>query len=169
MKMKGSSYNTHLTLIVARFNVVGGWAGICSISFALAQLLQVLVLLATGGANGGGYLMGKYQLIGVHAAILFSTGLLNCLPIQYIHYLSLFAAAWNLVGTAVLIVLIPAVATERQSASFVFTSFHVPTDLSLPNRTYIFLLGFLMSQYSMVGFDASAHMVIMQHNPWSCQ
>lgn len=139
--------------------MIGGFAGICSISFALAQLLQVIVLLATGGANEGGYVMNKYQMIGMHAAILFSTGLINCLPILCLHYLSLFAAAWNLVGTALLIVLIPAVATERQSASFVFTSFHVPTGLNLPDRTYIFLLGLLMSQYSMVGFDASAHMV----------
>lgn len=62
-------------------------------------------------------------------------------------------------GTILLTILIPAVATERQSFSFVFTSFHVPSDLNLPSRPYIFLLGLLMSQYAICGFDASAHMV----------
>jgi hypothetical protein len=58
-----------------------------------------------------------------------------------------------------LIILIPSVAIKRQSSSFVFTSFNVPTDLNLPSDPYVFLLGLLMSQYALVGFDASAHMV----------
>jgi len=31
------------------------WAGTASGEFAYAQLLQVFILLSTGGANGGGY------------------------------------------------------------------------------------------------------------------
>ncbi len=58
-----------------------------------------------------------------------------------------------------LIILIPSVAIQRQTASFVFTSFNVPTDLDLPSDPYIFLVGLLMSQYGLAGFDASAHMV----------
>lgn len=55
-------------------------------------------------------------------------------------------------------VLIPAVAVERQTASFVFTSFYKP-DLGISSSPYIFFLGLLMSQYALAGFDASAHMV----------
>lgn len=62
-------------------------------------------------------------------------------------------------GVFVLIILIPSVAVKRQTASFVFTSFNAPTDLNLPSDPYVFLLGLLMSQYSLAGFDASAHMV----------
>lgn len=140
--------------------MVGGWAGICSVAYALAQLLQNMILLATGGTNNGGYLLSKYEMVGLHAAILFSAALINCLPIQYIDYLSLFAAAWNIIGTTVLTIIIPVVATERQTTSFVFTSFHVPRDLNLPSKPYIFLLGLLISQYTICGYDVSAHMVI---------
>jgi hypothetical protein len=61
-------------------------------------------------------------------------------------------------GVFLLTVLIPAVAVERQTASFVFTSFYKP-DLGISSSPYIFFLGLLMSQYSLAGFDASAHMV----------
>lgn len=144
--------------ITGWFNVVGQWASTCSVSFALSQMLGGMVLLGTGGANGGGYVMNKYEVVATNAAILFSSGLLNCLPIKYVDYLGLLSAAWNFLGTFLLIILIPAVAKERQTFAFVFTSFHVPADLNLPSRPYVFLLGLLMSQYAITGFDASVHM-----------
>ena len=74
------------------------WAVTCSVNFSLAQLLQVMILLGTGGANGGGYLVSKYVVVGLHGAILFSHGLINCLPIHLMAYLGTLAAAWNVIG-----------------------------------------------------------------------
>jgi len=54
---------------------------------------------------------------------------------------------------------IPSVATERASAKFVFTHFNTENGEGISSRPYIFLLGLLMSQYTLTGFDASAHMV----------
>ena len=62
----------------------------------------------------------------------------------------------------VLIVLIPAVATQRQTATSVFTTFNKPTGVGIDSSPYIFLLGLLMSQYTITGYDASAHMVFNQ-------
>lgn len=56
-------------------------------------------------------------------------------------------------------ILIPAVATERASAEFVFTSFNTDNGDGINSRVYIFVLGLLMSQYTLTGYDASAHMV----------
>lgn len=61
-------------------------------------------------------------------------------------------------GVVLLIVLIPAVATQRQTASSAFTAFNKP-DVGIHNNVYIFLLGLLMSQYNLSAYDASAHMV----------
>jgi hypothetical protein len=63
-------------------------------------------------------------------------------------------------GVFVLIVLIPAVATQRQTATSVFTTFNKPTGVGIDSSPYIFLLGLLMSQYTITGYDASAHMVL---------
>lgn len=54
---------------------------------------------------------------------------------------------------------IPAVATERASAKFVFTHFNTENTDGIHNKLYIFVLGLLMSQYTLTGYDASAHMV----------
>ncbi|GLT58198.1 hypothetical protein SLA2020_311120 [Shorea laevis] len=68
------------------------------------------------------------------------------------------AAAWNLLGVCVLMVLIPCIATERASAKFVFTYFNTDNGEGISSKVYIFVLGLLMSQYTLTGYDASAHM-----------
>jgi hypothetical protein len=56
-------------------------------------------------------------------------------------------------------ILIPSVAKERASAKFVFTHFNTDNGDGINNKLYIFVLGLLMSQYTLTGYDASAHMV----------
>ncbi|CAA2934596.1 amino-acid permease BAT1 homolog isoform X1 [Olea europaea subsp. europaea] len=55
-------------------------------------------------------------------------------------------------------ILIPSVATERASAKFVFTHFNTDNGVGINSRIYIFVLGLLLSQYTITGYDASAHM-----------
>lgn len=62
-------------------------------------------------------------------------------------------------GVFVLMILIPAVATQRASAKYVFTHFNTDNDVGIQSKLYIFVLGLLMSQYTLTGYDASAHMV----------
>ena len=78
------------------------WAATCGVCFSLTQILQVIVLLSTGGANGGGYILGKYALIGLQAVILLSLGLLNCLPVQYFAYVSNLSMVWNGLGKMII-------------------------------------------------------------------
>ncbi|XP_047157443.1 amino-acid permease BAT1 homolog [Vigna umbellata] len=141
-----------------RFNIVGQWAVTTSVDFSLAQLIQVIILLSTGGKNGGGYEASKYVVIALHGGILLAHGIINSLPISLLSFLGQMAAIWNVLGVFVLTILIPSVATERASAKFVFTNFNTENGEGIRSRPYIFLLGLLMSQYTLTGFDASAHM-----------
>ncbi|KAL6615550.1 hypothetical protein ACP70R_037820 [Stipagrostis hirtigluma subsp. patula] len=140
------------------FNIVGQWAVTTSVDFSLAQLIQVIILLATGGNNGGGYLASKYVVFAFHAAILLSHAIINSLSITWLSFLGQFAAAWNMLGVFVLMIVVPTVATERASAEFVFTHFNTENDAGIHSNLYIFVLGLLMSQYTLLGYDASAHM-----------
>ncbi|RCV26117.1 hypothetical protein SETIT_5G219700v2 [Setaria italica] len=140
------------------FNIVGQWAVTTSVDYSLAQLIQVIILLGTGGKNGGGYLASKYVVIAFHAAILISHAVLNSLPITVLSFFGQFAAAWNMLGVFVLMIAVPAVATERASAEFVFTHFNTDNGAGIRSNFYIFVLGLLMSQYTLTGYDASAHM-----------
>ena len=56
-------------------------------------------------------------------------------------------------------IVLPFVAPERASVKFVFTHFNADNGNGIDNKAYIFLLGLLMSQYTLTGYDASAHMV----------
>ena len=75
------------------------WACTTSVDFSLAQLIQVMILLSTGGANGGGYLASKYVVLAIYGAILVIHGLINSLPIQCLAWFSHVGAFWNAAGT----------------------------------------------------------------------
>ncbi|KAK4608522.1 hypothetical protein RGQ29_002081 [Quercus rubra] len=134
------------------------WAVTTSVDYSLAQVISVIILFSTGGKNGGGYEASKYVVIGFHGAILLLHAIINSLPITLLSFFGQLAAAWNLVGVFVLMILIPTVATERASAKFVFTHFNTDNGEGINSKIYIFVLGLLMSQYTLVGYDASAHM-----------
>ncbi|KAF8378662.1 hypothetical protein HHK36_030011 [Tetracentron sinense] len=136
---------------IAEFNIVGQWAGTTSIDFSLAQLLQVIILLCTGGKNGGGYEASKYVVMGFHGGILLIHAILNSLSITWLSFFGQLAAAWNFVGVFVLMILIPTVATEKASAKFVFTHFNTDNGDGIRSKPYIFVLGLLMSQYTLSG------------------
>lgn len=157
-KLAGRNWAPFASWLTGWFNIVGQWAVTASIDFSLAQLIQVIILLSTGGKNGGGYEASKYVVIGFHGGILLLHAIINSLPISVLSFFGQLAALWNLVGVVVLMILIPCVAKERASAKFVFTYFNTDNGEGIDSKPYIFVLGLLMSQYTLTGYDASAHM-----------
>ncbi|KAK7269812.1 hypothetical protein RIF29_22564 [Crotalaria pallida] len=157
-KLAGPSWAPFASWITGWFNIVGQWAVTTSVDYSLAQLVQVIVLLSTGGKNGGGYEASKYVVIVLHGGILVLHGIFNSLPISLLSFLGQLAAIWNVLGVFVLMILIPIVTPERASASYVFGHFNTDNGAGINSRPYIFLLGLLMSQYTLTGYDASAHM-----------
>ncbi|KHN06703.1 Putative amino-acid permease [Glycine soja] len=59
-------------------------------------------------------------------------------------------------GVFDLMILISSVATERAGLKFSFTHFNTENEDGIKSKPYIFLLGLLMSQYTLIGYDASA-------------
>ncbi|XP_023927082.1 amino-acid permease BAT1 homolog isoform X1 [Quercus suber] len=157
-KLAGPGWAPFASWITGWFNIVGQWAVTTSVDYSLAQVISVIILLSTGGKNGGGYEASKYVVIGIHGAILLLHAIINSLPITLLSFFGQLAAAWNLVGVFVLTILIPTVTTEKASAKFVFTHFNTDNGEGINSKVYIFVLGLLMSQYTLVGYDASAHM-----------
>ncbi|KAI8539023.1 hypothetical protein RHMOL_Rhmol09G0148900 [Rhododendron molle] len=156
--LAGPDWAPFASWLTGWFNIVGQWAVTTSVDFSLAQLIQVIILLSTGGNNGGGYTASKYVVIAIHGGILLLHALINSLPISWLSLFGQLAAAWNLVGVFVLMILIPTVAKETASPKFVFTYFNTDNGEGISSKVYIFVLGLLMSQYTLTGYDASAHM-----------
>ncbi|PNT73590.1 hypothetical protein BRADI_2g60597v3 [Brachypodium distachyon] len=158
-KLAGNDWAPLASWVTGWFNIVGQWAATTSTDFSLAQLIQVMVLLGTGGANGGGYTASKYVVLAIHGFVLVLHGLINSLPIRCLSWFGHLGAFWNTAGALVLVVLIPSVATERASPEFIFTHFNADNGMGVHGNAYILALGLLTSQYSLLGYDASAHMI----------
>ncbi|KAF8696846.1 hypothetical protein HU200_036485 [Digitaria exilis] len=137
-RLSGKRWAPFASWITGWFNIVGQWAVTTSVDYSLAQLIQVIILLATGGNNNGGYLASKYMVIAFHAGILLSHAVINSLPITVLSFFGQFAAAWNMLGVFVLMIAVPTVATERASAEFVFTHFNTQNDAGIHSNFYIF-------------------------------
>ncbi|XP_008674552.1 amino-acid permease BAT1 homolog [Zea mays] len=157
-KLAGKDWGPLACWITGWFNIVGQWACTTSVDFSLAQFVQVIVLLATGGANGGGYLASKYVVLAIYCAILVLHGLINSLPIHWLAFFGQLGAFWNLGGVFVLTVLIPVVAKERASMEFMFTHCYTDDAVGIHSKVYVLAIGLLTSQYSLLGYDTSAHM-----------
>ncbi|TVU00738.1 hypothetical protein EJB05_16563 [Eragrostis curvula] len=167
-KLAGKDWAPLASWVTGWFNIVGQWACTASVDFSLAQLIQVMILLGTGGANGGGYLASKYVVLAIYSAILIVHGLINTLPIQWLSWFGQLGAFWNVAGVFALVVIIPSVAKERTSAEFIFTHFNTENDMGIRSKAYILAVGLLTSQYSSIGYDTSAHMTEETKNAdWS--
>ena len=65
----------------------------------------------------------------------------------------------KVVGGIVIVILLPLVATTVQPASWVFTHFETsPAITGIKSPVYAVLLSWLVSQYSLFGYDAAAHL-----------
>uniref|UniRef100_A0A0E0JTI4 Amino acid permease n=1 Tax=Oryza punctata TaxID=4537 RepID=A0A0E0JTI4_ORYPU len=167
-KLAGKEWAPLASWVTGWFNIVGQWACTTSVDFSLAQLLQVIILLATGGANGGGYMASKYVVLAIYSAILILHGLINSLPIQWLSWFGQLGAFWNVAGVFALTILIPAVAKEKANPEFIFTHFNTENGMGIHGKAYILVVGLLMSQYSVIGYDTSAHMIEETKNAdWS--
>ncbi|TVU48056.1 hypothetical protein EJB05_07678, partial [Eragrostis curvula] len=168
-KLAGKDWAPFASWITGWFNIVGQWAGTTSIDFALAQLVQVIILLSTAGLNGGGYMASKYVVLAIYGIILIIHGLINSLPIQWLAFFCHLGSFCNVAGIFTLVTLIPAVAKDdRASVNFIFTHFNTDNGMGIRDKTYILCVGLLMSQYSVLGYDASAHMTEETKNAdWS--
>ena len=84
---------------------------------------------------------------------------LNLLNINMLAQLNTISAWWHMVGVAVVVVVLMVV-PEHQSAAFVFTQTLNNSGFSGNGIGFwfVFGIGLLMAQYTITGYDASAHM-----------
>jgi amino acid transporter len=63
------------------------------------------------------------------------------------------------IGGAIIVIMLPLVAPSTQSASYVFSGFQLSSGITgIHSKPYAVVLSFLVSQYSLYGYDAAAHL-----------
>ncbi|TVU14452.1 hypothetical protein EJB05_37922, partial [Eragrostis curvula] len=124
-----------------------------------SQVLQSIILLCTGTNTGGGYLAPPWLFLVMYLGLTLIWAVLNTFPLEEIAILDVISMWWQVVGGAVIVVLLPLVAKTTQPASYVFTHFQKSPEVTgISSSAYAVVLSFLMSQYSLFGYDAAAHL-----------
>lgn len=96
--------------------------------------------------------------------MLVSHALVNTFGVHILRYLNNFSIFLHSVGVTAIAIAVLAKAPIHQSGKFVFATFYDGTGLEgigwsiRASPAYIAVCGSLMSQYTLTGFDASAHL-----------
>ncbi|RMZ92205.1 hypothetical protein DV736_g517, partial [Chaetothyriales sp. CBS 134916] len=139
------------------FNLLGQVAVTTGITFGCAGLISTLATVRGYEASAG-------RTLGIYAALLVSHGVLNSIGVHLLRYLNNSSIVLHSLGVFAYAVAILAAAPKHQSAGFVFAKFYDGTGLDAPGWSvraspeYVACIGILMSQYTITGFDASAHL-----------
>src|ERR1019366_2145846 len=118
--------------------------------YGFAFFFSAFLNMVFGFQNTSGWILVVY------AGILIIHGLLNTFGVRVVAFLSDVSAWWHILGVLIIAVVLIVAPSHHASASFVFTKFINLSGFS--SKWYVFLLGFLMAQYTFTGYDASAHM-----------
>jgi amino acid transporter len=139
------------------FNLVGQIAVTAAIGFGCAVFMTSLLNLLFDYPNTQRWILFTYGLI------LLGAGLVNMLKVPITAMLNAFSAWWHMIGVLVIVGILIVVPDNHKSAGYVFGETLNNTGFSGSNLrnlvfVYVFLTGLLMAQYTITGFDASAHM-----------
>ncbi|TFY58151.1 hypothetical protein EVG20_g8263 [Dentipellis fragilis] len=126
--------------------------------------------ISTASTLGTDYVPSANKTIGIYAGVLCAQGLINTFGVHLLKYLNNISVWWHAIGTVSLVIAILAKAPTHQSGKFVFATFIDGTGVDgvgwseRASPAYVAVIGILMAQYTLTGFDASAHMTEETHN-----
>ncbi|KAF2154174.1 amino acid transporter, partial [Myriangium duriaei CBS 260.36] len=146
--------------ITGWFNFLGQVAVTTGITFGCAGLISTLATVKSAYTPSAG------KTIGIYAALLISHGLVNTFGVKILKYLNNSSIVFHSLGVFSFAVAVVAKAPTHRSASEVFGFFYDGTGGSSGGEgwsvraspAYVAAIGCLMSQYTITGYDASAHL-----------
>lgn len=151
------------------FNLIGLVAVVASVDYVCATFLVDLLGLynvhflfsfpkaagMTGSANVHYSAHVNFAMFGI---ILLAGGLINVFSSHLVSLFNNISVWWHVIGVAVIVILLIAVPSQHASFSYVFG--HRANVSGFSEHMYWFYvlpLGFLLTMYTITGYDASAH------------
>ena len=146
------------------FNLVGQIAVTAAIGYGLATFGTVLLNYWFSYPNTKEYIYLLY------AIVLGLALLLNLLNVGITSLLNTISAYWHIIGVIFIVGALVIVPDSHQSLAYVFTETVNETGFggggstfATPMFWYVFATGLAMAQYTITGYDASAHMAEETH------
>ena len=144
------------------FNLLGQVAVTAGIDFGCALFVEGLLLYMNVLTLNVAATTIRHEVVLITLVLLLVHGLLNTLGVNLVAKFANVSVWWHLFGVAIIVVVLFVAPAHHASASFVFTHFVNNTGFGIP--IYVFLIGLLNAQYTLTGYDASAHMTEETHN-----
>jgi amino acid transporter len=149
------------------FNLIGQIAVTAAIGYGLATFAAVLFdfwfSYSTRMNDWFGF-SANTSIYVLYAIFLLAAAIINMFDIRITAGLNTISAYWHMVGVAFIVLVLIIVPNDHQSIGYVFgetvnaSGYGSPADnFSNPAFWFVFGLGLLLSQYTITGFDASAH------------
>ncbi|MFC6704751.1 amino acid permease [Flexivirga alba] len=142
-------------------NLIGLIAVTAAVAYGCATFIDLTISTWSKSYAGG------YSLTRVFITFLLVLAVIAAVNIFSGHLLAILnniSVWWHVVGAVVIVVLLVAVPSHHQSFSYVFTERYNNSGFSGGSSSslgFFFLvvpLGFLLTQYTITGFDASVHL-----------
>ncbi len=145
------------------FNLIGLVAVTASVDYAAATFLNSTLSFYNLHLFGVNFATANVQSALHHTFVLFVIllavhALINIFSSHLVAMFTNISVWWHVIGVAVIIVLLIFVPSHHQSFSFVFG--HRINNSGFSHNMYWFYvlpLGFLLTMYTITGYDASAH------------
>ncbi len=145
------------------FNLIGLIAVVASVDYAAATFLQALLglyevnFIFNFASTNVTYI--AHQIFALMVVIMIVGGLANVFSSQLLALFNRISVWWNVIGVAVIVVILALVPSHHQSASFVFSEKINNSGFSQGMYWfYVLPIGFLLTMYTITGYDASAHL-----------
>jgi amino acid transporter len=142
-------------------NLIGLIAVIASVAYGCATFLDIAIsTVNTGWAENYSLARVFWMFVG----ILVLVSLINIFSSQLLALINNVSVWWHVIGVAVIVLILIIVPEQHQSISWVFTErinnsgFNGGETSGLTFLFYVLPLGFLLTQYTITGYDASAHL-----------
>ena len=137
------------------FNFIGQIGVIASVDYALANYIVAFVNLY---ADDKPIIEPKSgPLFIVFLAVLLVHGLLNTFSVKLVKLLGDISVWWHVVGVAIIFIVLFAGPDSKQGFGYLFEYQNNSAWSGGISTIYVFFIGFLLAQYTITGFDASAH------------
>ncbi len=150
------------------FNLIGQIAVTAAIGYGLATFATVLFDFWFDYSlhmNDWFGFSANTSIFVLYAAFLIAAGLINMFQVSITALLNTVSAYWHMAGVAFIVLVLIIVPDNHQSFGYVFGETvnvsgygNAADNFSNPAFWFVFGLGLLLSQYTITGFDASAHM-----------
>ncbi len=148
------------------FNLIGLFAVTASVVYACAGFMWTafnlfgLNIFGVNFGDGEHYLSEAFLLF---VLILLGVAILNIFRTHLLAVINNISVWWHVIGVAIIIGLLVFIPDDHASFSFVFgerinnSGFNDGSNSGLFFFIYLLPIGFLLTQYTITGFDASAH------------